>query len=164
MVLWGNFSYSNSNNWKKFYRHFTQILCNTVGRRKLRSNPSCAQLTQWNHELTKLMLISIGNLTSTLFLGVGVGVWPYPNPVGDCWGLTTPLPSCLMTYHCLFWHPSDTDLKLMIQFCLPYSIIVFLFAVIIWICLLSIRIICWEGNSTQIIDSNSNCPEFLSTC
>ena len=97
MVLWGNFSYPNSNNWKKFYSHFTRILCNTVGRRKLRSNPSCAQLTQWNHELTKLMLISIGNLTPTFSLGVGVGVWPYPNAVGDCWGLTTPLHNIIVT-------------------------------------------------------------------
>ena len=30
-------------------------------------------------------------VTPTLSLGVGVGFWPYPNAVGDRWGLTTPL-------------------------------------------------------------------------
>ena len=30
-------------------------------------------------------------VTPTFSRGVGVGVWPYHNAVGDCWGLTTPL-------------------------------------------------------------------------
>ena len=35
-------------------------------------------------------------VTPTFSLGVGVGVWPYPNAVGDRWGLTTPLYGCVL--------------------------------------------------------------------
>ena len=48
VVSWGNISYPNSSNWEKIPPPFFPDLFNTVGRRKLRSNPSCARPTQWN--------------------------------------------------------------------------------------------------------------------
>ena len=82
VVLWGNFSYPNSNNRKKILPpHFTPIL---------------GLLSIFQHKQDVFGFIHINSYPNT-FSGVGVGVWPYPSTVGDRWGLTTPL--CTATHH-----------------------------------------------------------------
>ena len=68
VVLWGNFSYPDSNNWKK---NSTPILPRSW---------ACSQFISINRTFLD-GFVSI----------VGVGLWPYPNDAGDRWGLTTPL-------------------------------------------------------------------------
>ena len=85
VVLWGNFSYPNAVDiGKKFYHQFTSILCNTDGLAvNLSAYPSKIHQDAFWWICTNSYL--------NIFLRRWGGCLPYPNAVGDRWGLTTPL-------------------------------------------------------------------------